>query len=86
MTLPRPTRPASADAKARQDGSSTRVERVDPKQLRPSDLFRFEPKPGMSSDELAELLSVFFEIDVHRDRFLKLSETLQRHFRLIKIA
>lgn len=80
MALPRPTRPASADREA----SSTSRERLDRKQLRPSDMFRFDPKPDITVTELAQLIAAFFEIDMHFDRFLNFPEPLQRHFRRIK--
>jgi len=73
MSLPRPSRPVEETA-------PVAPVKKENKGFRPSDVFRFAPKPDITIDELAYLISVFWTLDVTHDRFDKFDESLQIHF------
>jgi hypothetical protein len=77
MTLPRPSRAVGQPEEPKVKSSKI--------QYRPSDTFRFDPQPDISSYELACLVAVFLDVTVHSERFLQFPDNLQRHFRHHKI-
>ncbi len=79
MSLPRPSRPVQTDEAATSPG------KLDKRKFRPSDVFRFDPKPDITAYELACLVAAFWTLDVHFERFFQFPEPLQRHFRHHKI-
>ncbi len=74
MSLPRPTRQLP------QDNTTNSIVSDLSNDLRPSDLFRFEPKDDITIEELGYLVSVFWTLDVNYNRFSQFDEDLQRHF------
>jgi hypothetical protein len=80
MALPRPTRQAHQPIEVeKRIQESLKLE-----DFRPSDVFRFEPKPDITPDELAYLISIFWTLDLNFDRFLSLEQDLQKHFQPVK--
>lgn len=81
MPLPRPTRHPHQSKETEKPADTA----LDPASFRPSDVFRFDPKPDITPDELAHLVSIFWTLDLNFDRFFALDSELQRHFEAIKI-
>lgn len=79
MPLPRPTRQANQPKAEKPIELSS-----NPEDFRPSDVFRFEPKSDIKEKELADLISIFWTLDLSFDRFFALEQDLQRHFQPIK--
>jgi hypothetical protein len=78
MPLPRPTRQPYKP-------KDTTANPPDPINFRPSDVFRFDPKPDITPDELARLVAIFWTLDLNFDRFSNLEDELRQHFTPIKI-
>jgi hypothetical protein len=83
MSLPRPVRPITVQHPA--EPSPAGAQKLDSNNLRPSDSFFFQPKSDITITELSELIAAL-DISVHFDRFLKFTESLQRHFAHKKIS
>lgn len=81
MPLPRPTRQPHQPKQEEEKPVDPR----DSANFRPSDVFRFTPKPDITPDELARLVAVFWTLDLNFDRFSGLEADLQQHFDPIKI-
>lgn len=76
MPLPRPTR----QTKTEDAVTPETTQQV----FRPSDVFRFDPKPDITAEELGFLVSIFWTLDLDYDRFGSLETDLQRHFKPVK--
>lgn len=77
MPLPRPTRQVN----------QPEPEKQKPVAYRPSDVFIFDPKPDITPEELAKVVSVFWStLNLSYDRFASLDDDLRRHFEPTKIA
>jgi hypothetical protein len=88
MALPRPTRQSfhkKEESSSQQQSRQDIIEPLNPEDFRPSDVFRFEPKPDITIEELAQVFALFFAyIDLNADRFISLESDLQRHFDLVR--
>ena len=81
MPLPRPSRQPHQEVEAK---TSSEVQKLNKDDFRPSDVFRFDPKPDITAGELAHLVSIFWTLDLDYDRFFSLTSDLQQHFRPIR--
>lgn len=81
MSLPRPSRKITQE-KETDAPLRTKHRETD---YRPSDVFRFEPQPDITVQELAYLLMVLYEPAIHFKNYLNLPDNVQRHFRPTKI-
>jgi hypothetical protein len=80
MPLPRPTR----QIPQKEAPAAPKVyESADPSEYRPSDVFRFDPKEDITIDELVQLFTLFWTVDLNYDRFITIAPELQRHFDVI---
>lgn len=83
MSLPRPSRKIGEQPAATTDPKQ--VPRIDPNNLRPSDVFTFDPETDITPYELAYLIRKFYAPAIHFKHYLELPEQMQRHFKIAKL-
>jgi len=82
MAIPRPSRTISEPDS---QPVKTPTKPFTDNDFRPSDVFKFEPLPDITVQELAYLLMVLYEPAIHFKSYLKLPQDLKRHFKQTKI-